>query len=102
MKAGNLANWAVPGRALLGVGGAMDLASGARRLIITMMHCNRAGSSKVVAQCSLPLTAVAAVDLLITDLAVFVFAGGEMRLRELMPGVSLDELRAKTGARFHS
>ncbi len=101
-ESGNLANWAVPGRALLGVGGAMDLASGARRLIITMMHCNRAGSSKVVAQCSLPLTAVAAVDLLITDLAVFVFAGGEMRLRELMPGVSLDELRAKTGARFHS
>lgn len=97
---GNLANWAVPGKPLLGVGGAMDLASGARRLIITMMHNNRDGSPKIVPECSLPLTAAAAVDLLITELAVFTFAAGEMRLVELMPGVSLDELRAKTGANF--
>ena len=97
---GDLANWAIPGKPLLGVGGAMDLASGARRLIITMTHCNRDGSAKVVQACSLPLTAVAAVDLLITELAVFSFDGEGMRLVELMPAVSLDEVRAKTGARF--
>ncbi len=99
-EGGNLANWAVPGKPLLGVGGAMDLASGARRLIITMRHCNRDGSPKIVRQCSLPLTAVAAVDTLITELAVFDFDSGKMRLRELLPGVTLDELRSKTPAAF--
>ncbi len=99
-ESGNLANWAIPGKPLLGVGGAMDLASGARRLIITMIHCNRDGSPKIVPQCSLPLTAVAAVDTLITELAVFTFAAGAMRLQELMPGVTLDELKSKTSAVF--
>jgi len=78
----------------------MDLASGARRLIITMIHCNRDGSPKIVPQCSLPLTALAAVDTLITELAVFNFESGAMRLRELMPGVTLDEVRSKTSAAF--
>ena len=99
-QAGNLANWAVPGKPLLGVGGAMDLASGARRLIITMTHCNRDGGPKIVGRCSLPLTAVSAVDLLITELAVFAFDAGRMRLVELMPGATLDEVRAKTAADF--
>ena len=97
---GNLANWAIPGKPLLGVGGAMDLASGARRLIITMTHCNRDGSPKLVRQCSLPLTAVSAVNLVITELAVFAFDAGGMRLVELMPDVTLDEVRAKTAAAF--
>jgi len=96
----NLANWAVPGKPLLGVGGAMDLASGARRLIITMTHTNRDGSSKIVPECTLPLTATYAVDMIITDLAVFVFDDGQLRLLELMPDVTLDELRAKTSATF--
>ena len=96
----NLANWAVPGQPLLGVGGAMDLAVGARRLIITMQHTNPDGSAKVVPSCTLPLTARAAVDLLITDLAVFGFEEGKLALCELMPGATLDEVRLKTSARF--
>lgn len=67
----NPANWAVPGKSFLGVGGAMDLASGAKRLIITMSHLNKDGSSKVVRECDLQLTAFHVVDTLITDLAVF-------------------------------
>ena len=96
----NLANWAVPGKPLLGVGGAMDLASGARRLIITMTHNNRDGNPKIVPACTLPLTAMAAVDMIITDLAVFVFVEGQLTLLELMPGVTLDEVRTSTGASF--
>jgi 3-oxoacid CoA-transferase len=96
----NLANWAVPGQPLLGVGGAMDLAVGAKRLIITMQHTNPDGSAKVVPQCTLPLTASGVVDLLITDLAVFAFERGQLTLIELMPGATLDEVRTKTTAHF--
>ncbi len=96
----NLANWAVPGKALLGVGGAMDLASGAKKLIITMTHADPDGTSKIVPQCSLPLTAHGVVDMIITDLAVFVFEGDQMVLKELMPGTTLEEVRSKTKARF--
>ncbi|RIH83013.1 3-oxoacid CoA-transferase [Calidithermus roseus] len=96
----NLANWAVPGKPLLGVGGAMDLASGAKKLIITMTHTNPDGSAKIVPECDLPLTAVGAVDLVITELAVFGYPGGRLTLLELMPGASLEEVRAKTSARF--
>ena len=99
-ESANLANWAVPGKPLLGVGGAMDLASGAQRLIITMTHTNRDGSSKIVPECTLPLTAMTAVDMIITDLAVFSFHDGQMTLCELMPGTTLDEVREKTEAHF--
>lgn len=96
----NLANWAVPGKPLLGVGGAMDLASGAKRLIITMNHTSPDGTSKIVPECTLPLTAIGAVDMVITELGVFGFPDGALTLLELMPDVSLDELRAKTAAQF--
>ncbi|MBE2239680.1 MAG: 3-oxoacid CoA-transferase subunit B [Caldilineaceae bacterium] len=96
----NLANWAVPGQPLLGVGGAMDLAVGAKRLIITMQHTNPDGSAKLVPFCTLPLTASGVVDMLVTDLAVYRFEGGQLTLRELMPGATLEEVRAKTSARF--
>jgi len=96
----NLANWAVPGKPLLGVGGAMDLASGAKRLIITMTHASRDGTPKIVPECTLPLTAIQAVDMVITDLAVFTYKDGQLTLSELMPGASLDEVRAKTSAKF--
>ncbi|WP_369753963.1 3-oxoacid CoA-transferase [Flavobacterium sp. WC2409] len=96
----NLANWAVPGKPLLGVGGAMDLAKGAKRLIITMTHSNPDGSSKIVPKCVLPLTASGVVDLVITDLAVFTFEEGNLTLIEIMPGSTLEEVRAKTSAKF--
>ena len=96
----NLANWAVPGRPLLGVGGAMDLATGAKRLIITMTHTDSKGRSKVVPECTLPLTARGAVDMIITELAVFEFVEGRLTLTELMPGATLDQVRAATGAQF--
>lgn len=96
----NLANWAVPGKPLLGVGGAMDLASGAKRLIITMTHTAPKGQPKIVPEADLPLTARGVVDMVITDLAVFEFVDGHLTLIELMPGASLDDVRAKTSARF--
>ncbi|MEM7374654.1 MAG: 3-oxoacid CoA-transferase [Bacteroidota bacterium] len=99
-EAGNLANWAVPGKPLLGVGGAMDLASGAKKLIITLTHTSRDGTPKIVPECSLPITALNAVDMVISDLAVFRFIEGELTLVELMPGASLEEVRAKTAAHF--
>jgi 3-oxoacid CoA-transferase len=101
-EAGNLANWAVPGKPLLGVGGAMDLASGAERLIVTMEHTTREGEPKIVPHCTLPLTATAAVAVIITELAVFRFLDGHLTLTELLPGVTLDEVRAKTAAAFQT
>ncbi len=99
-ESANLANWAVPGKPLLGVGGAMDLASGARHLIITMTHNNPDGSAKIVPECTLPLTARGVVDMIITDLAVFTFPDGHLTLTELMPGATIDAVRAHTTARF--
>jgi 3-oxoacid CoA-transferase len=93
---GNLANWSVPGKPLLGVGGAMDLASGADRLIVTMAHCDKQGKSKVVANCDLPLTARSVVDVLITDLAVFHFRDDGMWLVELLSGASEEQVAAAT------
>lgn len=96
----NLANWAVPGKPLLGVGGAMDLASGAKKLIVTLTHADPDGTSKVVPTCTLPLTAEGVVDLVITDLAVFAYPEGKLTLIELMPNVTIEEVRAKTAAKF--
>ena len=99
-ESGNLANWAVPGKPLLGVGGAMDLASGARKLIITMTHTNKDGSSKIVPKCGLPLTAKGAVSMIITELAVFEFKEGELTLIELLGDSALEEVQSKTDAKF--
>lgn len=99
---GNLANWVAPQRPLLGVGGAMDLAQGAKRLIVTMTHRNKDGSPKVVPECDLPLTALGAVNTVITELAVFRFVRGELTLTEIMPGSSLEEVQTHTRARFRT
>lgn len=96
----NLANWAVPGKPLLGVGGAMDLAAGSKKLIIVMSHTNSDGSGKIVSTCTLPLTAMKAVDMIITELAVFRFVDDALTLVELMPGATLEDVRAKTTAGF--
>ncbi len=99
-ESANLANWAVPGKPLLGVGGAMDLASGVRKLIVTMMHTSRDGGAKIVPECTLPLTAAGAVSVIVTELAKFRFVDGQLTLVEVMPGATLEEIRAKTTAQF--
>jgi 3-oxoacid CoA-transferase subunit B len=99
---GDLANWMVPGKMVKGMGGAMDLVAGAKRVAVLMDHVEKSGAPKLVRDCTLPLTGREVVDLVITDLAVFRFAerGGRLSLIELAPGVGLAELRSKTAAAF--
>jgi acetate CoA/acetoacetate CoA-transferase beta subunit len=94
---GHLANWMIPGKMVPGMGGAMDLVTGARRVIVAMQHSAK-GKSKIVQKCRLPITASRRVDLVVTDLAVIGFPGGRMTLLETAPGVALAEVMALTEA----
>src|SRR6266404_1973482 len=95
--AGHLANWMIPGKMVPGMGGAMDLVSGAKRVIVAMQHAAK-GKSKIVAKCTLPLTSSRPVDLVVTDMAVIGFSGGKMTLLETVPGVTVAEVMAVTEA----
>ena len=94
---GHLANWMIPGKMVPGMGGAMDLVSGAKRVVVAMQHAAK-GKSKIVKKCSLPLTSARPVDLVVTELAVIGFPDGRATLLERAPGVSLDEIRSNTEA----
>ena len=96
---GHLANWMIPGKMVLGMGGAMDLVTGAKRVIVAMKHTAK-GASKVVKQCSLPITSLRAVDLLVTEMAVISFGNGQATLRETGPGVSTADVLAATEAQL--
>ena len=102
-QSGDLANWMVPGKMVKGMGGAMDLVAGVRKCVVVMDHCAKDGSSKLLKKCTLPLTGVNVVDLVITDLGVFAIdkkGTGPMRLIELADGVTIEEITAKTDADF--
>ena len=97
-ETGDLANWMIPGRLVKGMGGAMDLVAGVQRIVVIMDHANKAGESKLLKKCSLPLTGQAVVDRVITNLGVFDIVEGGLRVVEMAPEITMDEVYAKTEA----
>lgn len=98
-EAGNIANWIIPDGKMLGVGGAMDLVVGARRVIVAMMHTSK-GAPKLIKQCTLPITGFGEVDIVVTELAIFYFDKGKVTLKAIAPEVSVEDIRRGTGFDF--
>jgi 3-oxoacid CoA-transferase subunit B len=97
---GDIANWKVPGKMVKGMGGAMDLVASAKNIIVAMQHCDKAGNSKLLPSCSLPLTGVKCVKKIVSDLGVFDVKDGAFVLLETAPGVTVDEIKSKTAGRL--
>lgn len=96
----NIANWIIPNGKQLGVGGAMDLVSGVKKVIVAMQHVNKNGKAKIVKNCTLPITGVGVADMIVTELAVFYFINGRLILAEIAPEVSLEDIKSLTEAEF--
>lgn len=97
-QTGSIANWMVPGKLVKGMGGAMDLVAGARRLIVAMQHKDKSGASKILKKCTLPLTGENCITRVVTDMALLDREGNEFVLRELAPGISVDDVKSATEA----
>ncbi|QDQ28727.1 CoA transferase subunit B [Chitinimonas arctica] len=98
---GSIASWMVPGKLVKGMGGAMDLVAGAQNIVVTMQHTDKAGNSKLLPACTLPLTGVSCIRKVVTDLAVVAISDGRFHLLERAPGVSVEEIVAKTAGAMH-